>query len=439
MTTQQQDEEKKRRLEAWRRKQQQSTIKVSLKLMPLTKKPTKKKPTKKAPPPPSVFGGDDDDDDSVEPEQFQPRKRKLDLYDPTKEAEDTTTESKNSSRKKSKTDSSNKKTKRWDAAPQEQQPDALDRFMNQLESGTPNGVAQNDSLQIDVGGSVMRASKPTKAALYSPKDWLSDAPPEDNEEDEETARRKLIEALLPPQQQQKQQPVLKKNVQLALTKQQRHLQQLEQAVKRTKQQLAQHQSDFGRIDQDEQADGVLEEAERAYIHATSVSATNSLIMAELNKKKELNAVNHAEKDYPAFVKNLYRIPRKYASWSHDQIIDKRAKLHVRVRGKGAPAPVSEFRDLGLPTAILDALEEHGIHQPYPIQAQAIPCVLGGRDVIGIAKTGSGKTLAYALPLLRHISVQDTPGPRALVLAPARELAVQIHTVIKTYAKVLGLQ
>ena len=104
-----------------------------------------------------------------------------------------------------------KKTKRWDATPQGQQPDALDRFMNQLESGTSKGVVQNDALQIDVGGSAMRASKSAdKTSLYSPKDWLSDAPPED-EEEEETARRKLIEALLPSQE-QKQKPVLKRNV-----------------------------------------------------------------------------------------------------------------------------------------------------------------------------------------------------------------------------------
>ena len=68
----------------------------------------------------------------------------------------------------------------------------------------------------------------------------------------------------------------------------------------------------------------------------------------------------------------------------------------------------------------------------------------GRDVIGIAKTGSGKTLAYLLPLLRHILVQPPladyeTGPIGLILAPARELAFQIHSVCKVFAKQLGLK
>jgi ATP-dependent RNA helicase DDX46/PRP5 len=69
----------------------------------------------------------------------------------------------------------------------------------------------------------------------------------------------------------------------------------------------------------------------------------------------------------------------------------------------------------------------------------------GRDVIGIAKTGSGKTLAYLLPMLRHILLQPPlapnveSGPIGLILAPARELAFQIHIVCKNFAKLLGLK
>jgi ATP-dependent RNA helicase DDX46/PRP5 len=70
--------------------------------------------------------------------------------------------------------------------------------------------------------------------------------------------------------------------------------------------------------------------------------------------------------------------------------------------------------------------------------------IAGRDVIGIAKTGSGKTLAYLLPLLRHILVQpplapNESGPIGLILAPARELAYQIHSVCRMFAKNLGLK
>lgn len=70
--------------------------------------------------------------------------------------------------------------------------------------------------------------------------------------------------------------------------------------------------------------------------------------------------------------------------------------------------------------------------------------LAGRDVIGIAKTGSGKTLAYLLPMLRHILIQpplgpNESGPIGLILAPARELAYQIHIVCKSFSKQLGLK
>jgi len=81
-----------------------------------------------------------------------------------------------------------------------------------------------------------------------------------------------------------------------------------------------------------------------------------------------------------------------------------------------------------------------ITAPFPIQRQCLPALCAGRDVIGIAKTGSGKTLAYALPMLRHILAQPDlavgeSGPIGLVLAPARELAIQINDVVKKFAKV----
>jgi ATP-dependent RNA helicase DDX46/PRP5 len=90
------------------------------------------------------------------------------------------------------------------------------------------------------------------------------------------------------------------------------------------------------------------------------------------------------------------------------------------------------------------MEKQKITTPFPIQAQCIPCIMAGRDVIGIAKTGSGKTLAYLLPMLRHIMDQpplgaNESGPIGLVLAPARELAYQIHLVCKTFTKQLGLK
>jgi ATP-dependent RNA helicase DDX46/PRP5 len=77
--------------------------------------------------------------------------------------------------------------------------------------------------------------------------------------------------------------------------------------------------------------------------------------------------------------------------------------------------------------------------PFAIQAQAIPAIMSGRDVIAIAKTGSGKTLAFLLPMFRHVEdqppVSDGEGPIALIMAPARELAVQIYNMAKSFTKV----
>src|SRR5438132_6674083 len=82
-----------------------------------------------------------------------------------------------------------------------------------------------------------------------------------------------------------------------------------------------------------------------------------------------------------------------------------------------------FHDLGLTQKSLSALEKAGFEAPTPIQAQAIPHALAGKDVIGLAATGTGKTLAFVLPLLERIAPKH--ATQALVLAPTRELADQI--------------
>jgi ATP-dependent RNA helicase RhlE len=85
-----------------------------------------------------------------------------------------------------------------------------------------------------------------------------------------------------------------------------------------------------------------------------------------------------------------------------------------------------FSQLGLAPAQLSACESLGYKIPTPIQRQAIPIVLTGRDVIGCAETGTGKTAAFLLPIIQRLSESFRPGLRVLVLAPTRELALQIH-------------
>ena len=101
-----------------------------------------------------------------------------------------------------------------------------------------------------------------------------------------------------------------------------------------------------------------------------------------------------------------------------------------------------FESLGLAPALLRALSEQGYTTPTPIQTQAIPLVLAGHDLLGGAQTGTGKTAAFGLPLLNHLSKQTAANgsrkPRALVLVPTRELAVQVNDNIRSYGKHLRL-
>jgi ATP-dependent RNA helicase RhlE len=105
--------------------------------------------------------------------------------------------------------------------------------------------------------------------------------------------------------------------------------------------------------------------------------------------------------------------------------------------------VTTFNDLGLAAPILKALAEEGYQAPTPIQAQAIPTLLAGRDLLGIAQTGTGKTAAFALPILTRLASDPKPAPRrgtrVLVLSPTRELASQIAESFETYGRHLKLR
>jgi superfamily II DNA/RNA helicase len=108
----------------------------------------------------------------------------------------------------------------------------------------------------------------------------------------------------------------------------------------------------------------------------------------------------------------------------------------------APEQQKSFAELGVDPAIVAALEEQGIHAPFAIQAMTVEDALAGRDVCGKAKTGSGKTLAFGVPLLQRTkaSPSTAPGrPKALVLVPTRELAVQVSEVFEPLAEAAGLQ
>lgn len=103
-----------------------------------------------------------------------------------------------------------------------------------------------------------------------------------------------------------------------------------------------------------------------------------------------------------------------------------------------------FKDLGIAEPILDAVEGEGYTNPTPIQEKAIPILLKGKDLLGVAQTGTGKTAAFGIPILHHLynSKNGQQGKRkikALVVTPTRELAIQIAESFTTYGKYTGLR
>ncbi|MCB1957277.1 MAG: DEAD/DEAH box helicase, partial [Rhodocyclaceae bacterium] len=106
----------------------------------------------------------------------------------------------------------------------------------------------------------------------------------------------------------------------------------------------------------------------------------------------------------------------------------------------------KFSDLGLIPELERAVAEAGYSEPTPIQQQAIPIVMHGLDVMGGAQTGTGKTAGFTLPLLHRLSkhANGSASParhpvRALILAPTRELAMQVHESVQTYGKFMPLR
>lgn len=98
--------------------------------------------------------------------------------------------------------------------------------------------------------------------------------------------------------------------------------------------------------------------------------------------------------------------------------------------------MTKFSDLKLDRKVLKAIDEAGYETPTPIQAEAIPHALEGKDVLGIAQTGTGKTASFTLPLITRLARGRARArmPRSLVLAPTRELAAQVAENFDIYAK-----
>ena len=104
-------------------------------------------------------------------------------------------------------------------------------------------------------------------------------------------------------------------------------------------------------------------------------------------------------------------------------------------------PGVTFADLGLPEGVVRKLAQNGVTSPFPIQAATIPDALAGKDILGRGRTGSGKTLSFGLPTLAQLAggTTEKKKPRAIILTPTRELAMQVADALQPYGDVLGLK
>ncbi|KAG6333331.1 hypothetical protein ID866_5764 [Astraeus odoratus] len=144
----------------------------------------------------------------------------------------------------------------------------------------------------------------------------------------------------------------------------------------------------------------------------------------------LRPIDWSAQKLERFEKNFYVEDKRVSSLSERDVEDFRRSKEIKVQGRGVPRPVRSFDEAGFPEYIMASIRAQGFSAPTPIQCQAWPMALSGRDVVAIAQTGSGKTISFALPAMLHINAQPLlapgDGPIALVLAPTRELAVQIQ-------------
>lgn len=161
-------------------------------------------------------------------------------------------------------------------------------------------------------------------------------------------------------------------------------------------------------------------------------------------KKELAKIDHSGIDYLPFRKDFYCEVPELAKMTSTEVDAYKVLLEgIQVKGKGCPKPIKTWAHCGVSKKEMDVLKKLSFDKPTPIQCQAIPAIMSGRDLIGIAKTGSGKTIAFILPMFRHIldqsSLDEGDGPVAIIMTPTRELCMQIGKDIKKFSKSLNLR
>uniref|UniRef100_A0A803TEP5 Probable ATP-dependent RNA helicase DDX46 n=1 Tax=Anolis carolinensis TaxID=28377 RepID=A0A803TEP5_ANOCA len=175
-----------------------------------------------------------------------------------------------------------------------------------------------------------------------------------------------------------------------------------------------------------------------------VDLQTALTGYQTKHRKLLEPVDHGKIEYETYRKNFYVEVPELAKMTQEEVTSYRLEMEgITVKGKGCPKPIKTWVQCGISMKILNSLKKHGYEKPTPIQAQAIPAIMNGRDLIGIAKTGSGKTIAFLLPMFRHIMdqrpLEEGEGPIAVIMTPTRELALQITKECKKFSKTLGVR
>ncbi|KGQ10943.1 Pre-mRNA-processing ATP-dependent RNA helicase PRP5 [Beauveria bassiana D1-5] len=180
------------------------------------------------------------------------------------------------------------------------------------------------------------------------------------------------------------------------------------------------------------------------VDQNDADASAVLAMTNKRKKKEIPTVDYSKIDIQPIRKNFWVEPVELSELNETEVAELRAELDgIKVNGKDVPKPVQKWAQCGLTRQTLDVIDNMGFEKPTSIQMQAIPALMSGRDVIGVAKTGSGKTMAFLLPMFRHIKDQpplkESEGPVGLIMTPTRELATQIHRDCKPFLKMMGMR
>lgn len=164
------------------------------------------------------------------------------------------------------------------------------------------------------------------------------------------------------------------------------------------------------------------------------------ILSVKRSKKEVDplpTIDHSTISYDKFQRDFYKEHPEIVKLNPEKSEELRTKLEIKVSGQSPPKPVCSFAHFNFDERLMKVIRRSEYTQPTPIQAQAIPAALLGRNIIGIALTGSGKTAAYLWPMIVHIMGQPNlkkgDGPIGLILVPTRELALQVYGQAKKFS------